>query len=321
MPSRPGEFHPEPLTGPDLTLSRHPARATARRLPPSVEKLELLLLPVGSLPTAMTCPLRSTSITPASSPLQGSPPLAGASVLSASRLEPLAPFPWGLVGRFSQSEWIHGVHWPVAVAAAFNAPIPSAWLKRATSTNRTPTLQAMDCGAKCALYYFVHLRGPHAEDPNHRHHYHHCCCSGGYRNRCRCCPTGSVERAKAHGSAGNSPAGEGLCSAGHFGDDPVGLVRQRRIAPVDRRFRGYSCLRNHVAFPWATVARSHHRRAQEAAHRLAWTWADDDYGSRLRQRRRTGRRFADQNQQNCRATLGCEFQHPRPVRTVSERVS
>ena len=36
-PSRPGEFHPEPLTDPDLTLSRHPARATARRLPPSVE--------------------------------------------------------------------------------------------------------------------------------------------------------------------------------------------------------------------------------------------------------------------------------------------
>ena len=28
-PSRPGEFHPEPLTDPDLTLSRHPARATS----------------------------------------------------------------------------------------------------------------------------------------------------------------------------------------------------------------------------------------------------------------------------------------------------
>src|SRR4249920_289729 len=40
---------------------------------------------------AMTRPLRSTSITPASSLLQGSPPLSGASVLSASRLEPLAP--------------------------------------------------------------------------------------------------------------------------------------------------------------------------------------------------------------------------------------
>src|ERR1700722_10746578 len=39
MPSRPGEFHPEPLTDPDVTLSCHPARATARRLPPSVENL------------------------------------------------------------------------------------------------------------------------------------------------------------------------------------------------------------------------------------------------------------------------------------------
>src|SRR6266480_2774003 len=37
LPSRPGEFHPEPLTDPDLTLSRHPARAVARRLPPSIE--------------------------------------------------------------------------------------------------------------------------------------------------------------------------------------------------------------------------------------------------------------------------------------------
>src|SRR5260370_35459557 len=37
MPSRPGEFHPEPLTDPHLTLSRHPARAIARRLPPSIE--------------------------------------------------------------------------------------------------------------------------------------------------------------------------------------------------------------------------------------------------------------------------------------------
>ena len=28
VPSRPGEFHPEPLAGPDGTLSHHPARAT-----------------------------------------------------------------------------------------------------------------------------------------------------------------------------------------------------------------------------------------------------------------------------------------------------
>ena len=37
LPSRPEEFHLEPLTDPDLTLSRHPARAIARRLPPSIE--------------------------------------------------------------------------------------------------------------------------------------------------------------------------------------------------------------------------------------------------------------------------------------------
>src|SRR5262245_57992275 len=42
LPSRPGEFHPEPLTGPDLSLSTHPARATARRLPPSVERRALV---------------------------------------------------------------------------------------------------------------------------------------------------------------------------------------------------------------------------------------------------------------------------------------
>jgi hypothetical protein len=37
LPSRPGEFHPEPLTEPDVSLSTYPARAVARRLPPSIE--------------------------------------------------------------------------------------------------------------------------------------------------------------------------------------------------------------------------------------------------------------------------------------------
>jgi hypothetical protein len=40
---------------------------------------------------------------PASSLLQGSPPLSGASVLSASRLEPLAPFPLASPARLSRS--------------------------------------------------------------------------------------------------------------------------------------------------------------------------------------------------------------------------
>jgi hypothetical protein len=31
LPSRPGEFHPEPLTDPDVNLSIHPARATAAK--------------------------------------------------------------------------------------------------------------------------------------------------------------------------------------------------------------------------------------------------------------------------------------------------
>ena len=36
-PSRPGEFHPEPLTDPDLNLSIHPARAIDEELPPFVK--------------------------------------------------------------------------------------------------------------------------------------------------------------------------------------------------------------------------------------------------------------------------------------------
>src|SRR2546422_4100608 len=103
MPSRPGEFHPRAphRSGLDTLASSgscHRTKAAAFR-----RELELLLLPVGSLPTAMTCPLRSTSITPASALLQGSPPLSGASVLSASRLEPLAPFPLTSPARFSRS--------------------------------------------------------------------------------------------------------------------------------------------------------------------------------------------------------------------------
>ena len=37
LPSRPREFHPGPLTEPDVNVSAYPARATARRLPPSVK--------------------------------------------------------------------------------------------------------------------------------------------------------------------------------------------------------------------------------------------------------------------------------------------
>jgi Periplasmic binding protein len=94
VPSRPGEFHPEPLTesGRDTLVSSgscHRVKAAAFR-----REFELLPLPVGSLPTSVTCPLRSTSITPASSLVRGSPPLSGASVLSASRVLRLCFLPW-----------------------------------------------------------------------------------------------------------------------------------------------------------------------------------------------------------------------------------
>src|SRR6516165_12430761 len=65
LPSRPGEFHPEPLTDPDMILSHHPARAIARRLPPSAEiGGSSRFDPVGPRSTTMTHPLRSMGITP-----------------------------------------------------------------------------------------------------------------------------------------------------------------------------------------------------------------------------------------------------------------
>src|SRR6202521_5534782 len=51
----------------------------------------------------MTHLLRSSPITGPSSLLRGSPPLSDASVLSASRWEPLAPFPLASSARFSRS--------------------------------------------------------------------------------------------------------------------------------------------------------------------------------------------------------------------------
>src|ERR1700726_2976527 len=65
VPSRPGEFHPEPLTDPYVNLSIHTARVIARRLPPSAEPSGSSRFdPVGPWSTAMTCPLCSTGITP-----------------------------------------------------------------------------------------------------------------------------------------------------------------------------------------------------------------------------------------------------------------
>ena len=61
----PGNFTPSLSQIPDVILSHHPARAIARRLPPSAEIAGSSRFdPVGPRSTAMTHPLRSMGITP-----------------------------------------------------------------------------------------------------------------------------------------------------------------------------------------------------------------------------------------------------------------
>jgi hypothetical protein len=83
--SRPGEFHPEALTDPYVTLSRHTALHSdslalkENRLP--LKEKAPPGFPVGPrLPSALCHPLRSTPITGASSLLQDDPPSASASI-------------------------------------------------------------------------------------------------------------------------------------------------------------------------------------------------------------------------------------------------
>src|SRR6202171_1636934 len=60
----PGNFTPSLSQIPDLTLSRHPARATARRLPPSVENWSSSCCQLARSQRRWPAPLRSTGITP-----------------------------------------------------------------------------------------------------------------------------------------------------------------------------------------------------------------------------------------------------------------
>src|SRR5216683_7368274 len=86
LPSRPGEFRPEPLTDPCLTVSGHTARATRGRPAPSAETIGFLLLPVDPCRSRLGDPPPSLHENyPVSSLLRSSPPLFGTSVLSASR--------------------------------------------------------------------------------------------------------------------------------------------------------------------------------------------------------------------------------------------
>ena len=64
LPSRPGEFRPEPPTDPDVNLSIHPARAPLKKAAAFHQDKEFLRLSVDSILTWVACRLRSTGITP-----------------------------------------------------------------------------------------------------------------------------------------------------------------------------------------------------------------------------------------------------------------
>src|SRR6266849_1856078 len=91
----PRAFLTQPLTEPCVTVSSHTARAIPGKLPPSVPTAGFLLLPVDhtSRDADGLSPLLHGHC-PASSLLRDSPPLPGASVLSASRVRRLRLFPW-----------------------------------------------------------------------------------------------------------------------------------------------------------------------------------------------------------------------------------
>jgi hypothetical protein len=102
-PSGPGEFHPRPLTDPDVTVSGHPARATHRRLPPAAEPGGLLPLPVGP---------RGAVEWPAPLAPRALPRFHATTAQSAPRrcigtfglaVPPLGPFPLAAPARFSRS--------------------------------------------------------------------------------------------------------------------------------------------------------------------------------------------------------------------------
>src|SRR5262249_23533358 len=83
----PGNFAPSLSQIPDVILSHHPARAIARRLPPSAEIAGSSRFdPVGPRSTTMTPPSLHGHC-PTSSLLRVSPPLSCASVLSECDLE------------------------------------------------------------------------------------------------------------------------------------------------------------------------------------------------------------------------------------------
>jgi len=100
-PSRPEEFHPEPLTDPDVNLSIHPARATHWRLPPSIKRRSSSGCPLTPV-MWVTCFLCSTGITRfLATTKQCAPDQCIGTFGLVGR--PLVPFPFSSPTRFSSS--------------------------------------------------------------------------------------------------------------------------------------------------------------------------------------------------------------------------
>ena len=101
-PSRPEEFHPEPLTDPDMNFSIHPARAPARKAAAFCQDRKFLRFPVDSHLTRVPTPfaprtlLRFIATTDQCAPDRciGTFSLVGS---------PLEPFPLASPTRFSSS--------------------------------------------------------------------------------------------------------------------------------------------------------------------------------------------------------------------------
>src|SRR5258708_1487288 len=115
---------PGPLTGPCVSLSTHTARATDEscRLRPRPVGSSCCQL-TGSIPTLGGPPPSLHGHYSASAVLRGSPPLIGASVLSASGSSPLRLFPWhrqpGSQVPYESPDWSHAsctpdIAWPVS---------------------------------------------------------------------------------------------------------------------------------------------------------------------------------------------------------------
>jgi hypothetical protein len=101
-PSRPGELHPEPLTEPDVNLSAYPARATPERLPPCGKTVSSSGFPVDSISPGVTCPLRSTGVTPVRRYYEAVRPCRCFGTFGLVG-RPLVPFPLPSPPRFSSS--------------------------------------------------------------------------------------------------------------------------------------------------------------------------------------------------------------------------